>query len=68
MAPSMATIEDLLDRYRREPDVLERQHRIMAVAAIDGLGERQRLDLLNGLGRGRLRVALADRRQVFYPV
>lgn len=44
------------------PDPLRRQDRLEAVAATGGAV--QRLDLFDGLRRGRLRGALVDRRQV----
>jgi hypothetical protein len=64
MAPSMATVQDLLDRDRRDPDALERQHRLVPVAAIGRVLQRQRLYPLHRLRRGRLRVRPVDRRQV----
>jgi len=60
-------VEDLLDRDRREPDPLQRQHRLVPVAAPGGMRERQILDLLDHLRRCRLRVAVVDRRQVLEP-
>lgn len=47
---------------------LEREHRLVPFAAIGPVLQRQRSNLLHGVGRRRLRVALVDRRQIFQPI
>ena len=66
--PQAVLVEDLLDGDRGHTDALQRQHRLEPVAAIGGVLERQRLDLLDHLRPRRLRVRLVDRRQVLEPL
>ncbi len=66
--PQAVVVEDLLDGDRGDPRALERQRRLMAIAAIPRMLQRQRLDPLHNRLRRRPRMALVDRRRVFQPL
>ncbi len=57
-------VEDLLDGDRRDGDPFQAQERFQPVAAIGWMLERQSPDPLHRRRRGRLRMALVDRRQI----